>query len=220
MANSNNNITYYSVGLVCNAAPDIGCGSRAKPVLKELDKEENIEKSFLNRKGTLLKLIWKNDVETEQAFALVNSIFKANDISVSVTSPEDLINPETREWLDQEGLYLLSREEAGIIASQLIDNFKSKSDLSKEQETRLRKDIEELFYDFFLNFETSDQLSDSASYKKIRLKIVDRSSNYIDKENIPSVDELLKSCTGHSPNGSCEKSSSNSSTGEGSCCKS
>jgi len=31
-------VSFYKVPLVCGAAPEIGCGSRSKPVLLELEK--------------------------------------------------------------------------------------------------------------------------------------------------------------------------------------
>jgi hypothetical protein len=31
-------ITFYDVPLVCGAAPSIGCGSRAKPLLTDLEQ--------------------------------------------------------------------------------------------------------------------------------------------------------------------------------------
>jgi hypothetical protein len=36
-------ITFYDVPLVCGAAPSIGCGSRAKPLLVDLEQQTPIE---------------------------------------------------------------------------------------------------------------------------------------------------------------------------------
>jgi len=35
-------ISFYEVPLVCGAAPEIGCGSRAKPVLLEMEKNSAV----------------------------------------------------------------------------------------------------------------------------------------------------------------------------------
>ena len=42
-------ITFYKTPLVCNAAPQIGCGSRAKPTLLELEKNPAVKEAWLNR---------------------------------------------------------------------------------------------------------------------------------------------------------------------------
>jgi hypothetical protein len=37
--------------LVCGAAPSIGCGSRAKPLLADLERQVPINEAWLNRNG-------------------------------------------------------------------------------------------------------------------------------------------------------------------------
>jgi len=41
-------ITFYDAALVCGAAPAIGCGSRAKPLLIDLERQTAIEEAWLN----------------------------------------------------------------------------------------------------------------------------------------------------------------------------
>ena len=41
--------SFYETPLVCNAAPEIGCGSRAKPALLQLEKNPAIKEAWLNR---------------------------------------------------------------------------------------------------------------------------------------------------------------------------
>jgi len=42
-------ITFYDVPLVCGAAPAIGCGSRANPLLIDLESRSAIKEAWLNR---------------------------------------------------------------------------------------------------------------------------------------------------------------------------
>ena len=51
-------ITFYKTPLVCNAAPEIGCGSRAKPALLELEKNPAVKEAWLNRPGTVVAIVW------------------------------------------------------------------------------------------------------------------------------------------------------------------
>src|SRR6516225_386242 len=62
MNNSVNNeiITFYDVPLVCGAAPAIGCGSRAKPLLIDLEQQTAIEEAWLNRAGTIVAIVWSD----------------------------------------------------------------------------------------------------------------------------------------------------------------
>jgi hypothetical protein len=47
-------ITFYDVPLVCGAAPEIGCGSRAKLLLIDLEQQSGIKEAWLNRTGTIV----------------------------------------------------------------------------------------------------------------------------------------------------------------------
>ena len=51
-------ITFYDVPLVCGAAPAIGCGSRAKPLLIDLERQSAIKEAWLNRAGTIVAIVW------------------------------------------------------------------------------------------------------------------------------------------------------------------
>lgn len=53
--------SFYAVPLVCRAAPEIGCGSRAKPILQELRQHRAVSEARLNRPGTVIAVIWAKD---------------------------------------------------------------------------------------------------------------------------------------------------------------
>src|SRR5258708_36306156 len=59
-------ITFYDVPLVCGAAPAIGCGSRAKPLLMELEQPTAIKEAWLNRAGTIVAIVWSGPARTEE----------------------------------------------------------------------------------------------------------------------------------------------------------
>lgn len=44
-------VSVYRVPLVCEAAPHLGCGTRAKPVLQDLERQLGISEAWLNRAG-------------------------------------------------------------------------------------------------------------------------------------------------------------------------
>src|SRR5688572_33421877 len=69
-------ITFYETPLVCNAAPEIGCGSRAKPALLELEKNPAVAEAWLNRPGTVIAIAWKDKPQTK---AVAEPILTANE---------------------------------------------------------------------------------------------------------------------------------------------
>jgi RimJ/RimL family protein N-acetyltransferase len=54
-------ISFYAVPLVCGAAPEIGCGSRAKPILQALERNSAVAQAWLNRAGTVIAVLWSKD---------------------------------------------------------------------------------------------------------------------------------------------------------------
>src|SRR5215468_2521587 len=70
-------VTFYDVPLVCNAAPSIGCGSRAKPFLIDLERQAAIEEAWLNRAGTIVAIVWPGPAQTAEA---AKPIFERHEI--------------------------------------------------------------------------------------------------------------------------------------------
>src|ERR1035437_2558155 len=60
---SPNQISLYEVPLMCSAAPQIGCGSRAKPILIALEEQAAVQEAWLSRSGTELALVWKAETK-------------------------------------------------------------------------------------------------------------------------------------------------------------
>jgi hypothetical protein len=57
-ANATEDTTFYRVPLMCPAARGLGCGSRAKPVLLDLQKRPIVQEAWLNQTGDMLAVIW------------------------------------------------------------------------------------------------------------------------------------------------------------------
>src|SRR6516162_9320562 len=63
---SNEVTIFYDVHLACDAAPAIGCGSRAKPLLMDLERQAAIEEAWLNRAGTIVAIVWRDRARMEE----------------------------------------------------------------------------------------------------------------------------------------------------------
>jgi len=59
-------IAFYDEPLVCGAAPSIGCGSRAKPLLVDLEQQAPIREAWLNRAGTIVAIVWRDQARMEE----------------------------------------------------------------------------------------------------------------------------------------------------------
>jgi hypothetical protein len=217
MGSINDNVSFYEVPLVCNAAPSIGCGSRAKPVLVSLEKLDVIKEAWLNRKGNVIAIVWSEDSSPEFRTKEVAELFNENNLETSeLVDDEYSINFESflshKDWYRREDVNTLSKEEAGIIADQLMEVIISNTELGDENQELLKKEIHYVFYDFFLNFENLNQLADASIYKDKLRSIIKTGEKYVGKGNMPTVDELWKACTAantsscdhNSCKGSCE----------------
>jgi len=201
---SNNNITFYKVNLVCNVITSIGCGSRSKPILLALENNNDIKEVKLNRTGNIIVIVWINNANFNSRDKFVSSVFSKYNIEVKkIDSSEhkDFLNSffvDNNHWLDALRINELSREEAGAVAKKLILVYEEIARLTGVQRSKLKEDVESIFYDFFLNFESIDQLSDTKIYRNLVVQVTERSKNYIDLIKLPLVDSLLTAIQGHS----------------------
>src|SRR5690242_3542463 len=60
---SKKDVSVCQVPWVCPAAHQIGCGSHAKPILLELEKNPAVSEAWLNRQGTAVAVVWKPDAK-------------------------------------------------------------------------------------------------------------------------------------------------------------
>jgi hypothetical protein len=139
-------ISLFSVPLKCEAAPEIGCGSRSKPILLELQRQPDIAEAWLKGTGVVLAVVWVKDSERQSRVEVVESILKRNGAAATELNGKDR-ETELRNFASREDWYRgaevdqLSRREATIIASRLIRRVRAKSALSTEQATTLENSL-------------------------------------------------------------------------------
>lgn len=194
------NISFYKVPLVCNAAPTIGCGSRAKPVLLDLQKAPGIKEALLNRSGTTIAIVWEEGTALTLKKSLVTGIFEKHQIGAKELIADNyvaaLTSFEQREnWLKDSEVDGLSKEEASIIADQIIKAVKEKTALSVEQEKKIHQKVTDTFYEFFLNFENLADLGDPQVYKTKLKDIWNYGENLLGKGKMPNQEELWSACS-------------------------
>ncbi len=146
---SKDNVSFYSVPLVCPAAPSIGCGSESKPILMEFEKDLNISGAWLNRTGTEIAIEWKEGLSSDERKSRAKSVFDkyaVNYEEISGASFDKSLESflSGKDWYKGADVDKLSEEESWVIADKVVVKLKSKVDLSAEKENKLKSDISEV----------------------------------------------------------------------------
>lgn len=95
VSKTNESVSIYKVPLVCPAAPNIGCGSKSKPILQQLeDQSITVDEAWLYRTGTHIAIVWaKNSLQTDR-LSRVKSILSKNSLNV-----EEIVGEEYAQLL-------------------------------------------------------------------------------------------------------------------------
>ena len=79
IAVTSDRISLFEVALRCEAAPEIGCGSRSKPVLLQLEREPMITGGLAER--TVLAVVGKEGSSRESRSETVQSILEKSRVT-------------------------------------------------------------------------------------------------------------------------------------------
>src|SRR5206468_5617516 len=121
-ATSAERVAIFQAPLQCPEAPQIGCGTRAKPLLLDLERDSSVSEAWLNRAGTKIAVVWKPESKA-QARRSVATKLKEHEATEIKGKPR---GEAITEFLSGDGWYRgaevdrLSEEEAGIIAARLV----------------------------------------------------------------------------------------------------
>lgn len=134
-ARVNNDVSFYEVPLVCAAAPQIGCGSKSKPVLLGLEKKNTVvSEAWLNREGTVIAVLWQKGASSQLRKTTAESVFEENNMQVTGLSGQLSDFSNKQNWYRGTDVDKLSLEEADVIARRLVSRVNSKISLSKENQ--------------------------------------------------------------------------------------
>jgi hypothetical protein len=119
------NVTFYKVPLMCHAAPGLGCGSRSKPVLLDLESRPTVKEAWLDRQGNTLAIVWKEETGAAARAMVVIAVRQAHKLSADEMTggARDTALESFHSgggWHRGADVDRLSEEEAGIIADRLV----------------------------------------------------------------------------------------------------
>lgn len=117
-------VSFFEVPLECGAAQDLGCGSQAKPILRELEQDSRVETAKINHPGTLLAVVWKDPTQSRSGISFVESAFEKNDLEAATlrgpAREKALREYKADKWYRAADVDRLSEREAEVIASRLV----------------------------------------------------------------------------------------------------
>ena len=165
---SDKSISFYEVPLVCGAAPDMGCGSRSKPVLLELQNQAAVKEAWLNRPGTVVAIVWENNIEPN--INAVAAVFQKHGKPFNILQGKDYneqyISFKSDKWYKGAAVDELSMEEAGRIAARIIDQLIEFGALAKKDAPILFRGIEAYIQNEFKILKDINLLSSPEYYER------------------------------------------------------
>jgi hypothetical protein len=184
-------ITFYQTPLVCNAAPEIGCGSRAKPALLELEKNPAVKEAWLNRTGTVIAIVWKDKANTDN---VTKPVLDANNISFTELKDKELASHQKtfrqeKLWYRGADVDKLSLEEASTIAQTTIKPALESKLITAAEGEKIRAEIEAYFKKELVMLRTNEQLNED-SENKWKLAMIEIAEKHIGKERTEKAMEL------------------------------
>ncbi len=192
MGTATNQISLFKVPLQCPAAPQIGCGSHAKPILLELERDSSVSEAWLNRAGTKIAVVWKPESNAGARSNVATKLKKWDATEIQGKSRDQGLEEFSsgKGWYRGAAVDRLSEEEAGIIAARLVRRVQAKATLAKEKAKGLQVALTKMFKEQFTN--------ENVSQKPVRLK--DVAGEYLDENQIQILKEAIENGVRPLPN--------------------
>jgi hypothetical protein len=212
-------VSFYAAPLVCSAAPTIGCGSKAKFLLVDLEQHsEAVEEAWLNRKGTVVAVKWRGTVSSDKREAVLKAVGTAHNSALTALTPKEEVSlsgsfPDKKDWFRGREVDELSREEARIIAKNTMKGYREKQLLKPSFEKQFEADVEKIYTDLFLSISSYRDLS-TETYNRIEAQIQAAGEKYVGVGKMPRVElctapklegAKAKSCSQSSGKSCCDK---------------
>lgn len=202
-ANSTNPnlISLFSVpSLVCSAAPEIGCGPRAKPILLDLQRDASISEAWLNSAGTVLAVVGAEGSTRESRAKAVRAALQAKEGATATELDGDAREKQLKSFVAGHGWYrgaevdTLSKREAGIIAARLVHRLQAKVSVPDDK----AKALQSGFADAFNRCITSKpDMPQESCLQKFNEELLKTAQANLDEKGVAAFKEAL--AQGYSP---------------------
>ena len=162
-------MSFYQANLVCGAASDIGCGTRAKPILHAFMNSESVKEAWLNHSGTIVAVIW-NDNNANNQEEIANVAF--GEIGLTYEQLQGDAYAEHYQDFTSGTWYLgndvdqLSMIEAKRIASSMTDWMNEEEGISSDEKIKLQDAFEQYIKQSFLAIEDADVINQTSYWRQ------------------------------------------------------
>lgn len=185
-------VSFYEVPLECGAAADLGCGSRAKSALLEMEKDPAIKEAWLNRPGTVYAVVWANKAQSKKAAA---PIFKKYSIEFAELGGKDKSKQlesfrQDGKWYRGAAVDQLSREEAEVLGNKVITMLLPGGHITQEEANVIDNDVTAYFKEELVKIRTYEELC-LDSGKKFQEAIIGIVEKHIGKERTQKIVEIF-----------------------------
>lgn len=210
-------VTFYDAPLVCAADPSIGCGSKAKFLLADLElNTDAVEGAWLNKKGTIIAVKWKDNIPASKRALIISAVSTKHDMNLEPVADAQSavyvdIFPKNALWYKGKEVDNLSREEATFIAQKTIVSYKTKGLVKDSFAKQFQADIQKIYTDLFLSLTSYKDLN-TETYNKIEDQIQKAGEKYVGKGKMPHIELCTSSDMPCDDDKSCTKSCNGSST--------
>lgn len=196
-------VSFYDVPLVCGASSSIGCGSRSKPLLMELEQNNQIKEAWLNRGGTVIAIVWENNAnETKVRIGAVKPLFTKYEVPFNEMKKKSDRTAQLEtfgqngKWYKGTNVDELSIEEAGIIAEKIVSTYFNAKIITEDQAKGIRADIEAYFKTELIKVRSKENLYSDNTQAEWQKAIVEIGEKYLGKGNVPviSINDKNEKC--------------------------
>jgi copper chaperone CopZ len=140
-------VSFFEVPLECGAAEGLGCGSAAKPILKDLVANSRIADARINYAGTVLAVVWKEPAARKDSE--VEAVFEKNHSSAAVlqgdAGEKALKEFRPNQWYGASEVDRLSEHEARVIAARIVNRARPRLAVPPERLAALTEDLTLVF---------------------------------------------------------------------------
>jgi hypothetical protein len=189
--------TFYEVPLVCGAAPHIGCGSKAKPVLRDLERQAELRGAWLNRRGTVVAVEWSHLLGSGERAIVLARVFAPAGIEVrevpSSAEREAFLRSigQHGEWLSAADVDRLSEEEAEIIAARLLHRIAKRVSLAPGKSDALKTEFSAALKRRFLGRDATGGQDVKLTIEELHNTLRSVARAHLDGAGMQALDEAL-----------------------------
>lgn len=193
--------TFYRVPLVCETDPRIACGSRVKPLFMETMKQPEIKESWINRPGTVIALVWADNLTPAEKKTVIDPLFEEFEIEAELISDKMMKARLTEsffsnhaptekgkdKWYKGMDVDLLSLEEAGAIGDSATLFAVRAGLITPEEALNVKREIAEYMKTELVKVRTLKELTSDETDLKWKKQGYETYTKYIGTERAENV---------------------------------